>query len=175
MPSSSGSSSPSTLWPPSCSGETDPFSTHSLTSEGQTQVNQANWGLRGDGENRATPRLEPCFSTIFIQRWLFHWLNSGPLLCSFLVSVIYSKAKLASACGGIIYFLSYVPYMYVAIREEVAHDKITAFEKCIAVRSHSSFVRASCGVTTVTYHCCSSAVSHVHHGLWPWLQVLCAV
>lgn len=48
--------------------------------------------------------------------------------CSFLVSVLYSKAKLASACGGIIYFLSYVPYMYVAIREEVAHDKITAFE-----------------------------------------------
>lgn len=57
-----------------------------------------------------------------------------PLFPSFLVSVIYSKAKLASACGGIIYFLSYVPYMYVAIREEVAHDKITAFEKCIAVR-----------------------------------------
>lgn len=55
------------------------------------------------------------------------------MFCSFLVSVIYSKAKLASACGGIIYFLSYVPYMYVAIREEVAHDKITAFEKCIAV------------------------------------------
>lgn len=49
------------------------------------------------------------------------------------MSVLYSKAKLASACGGIIYFLSYVPYMYVAIREEVAHDKITAFEKCIAV------------------------------------------
>lgn len=47
--------------------------------------------------------------------------------------MLYSKAKLASACGGIIYFLSYVPYMYVAIREEVAHDKITAFEKCIAV------------------------------------------
>ena len=58
--------------------------------------------------------------------------------CSFLVSVIYSKAKLASACGGIVYFLSYVPYMYVAIREEVAHDKITAFEKCIAVRTPST-------------------------------------
>lgn len=58
-----------------------------------------------------------------------------PHLPSFLVSVLYSKAKLASACGGIIYFLSYVPYMYVAIREEVAHDKITAFEKCIAVRA----------------------------------------
>lgn len=63
------------------------------------------------------------------------WLMAYGLPCpSFLVSVLYSKAKLASACGGIIYFLSYVPYMYVAIREEVAHDKITAFEKCIAVR-----------------------------------------
>lgn len=62
------------------------------------------------------------------------WLTAVAPLPSFLVSVLYSKAKLASACGGIIYFLSYVPYMYVAIREEVAHDKITAFEKCIAVR-----------------------------------------
>ncbi|XP_015427825.1 PREDICTED: ATP-binding cassette sub-family A member 2 [Myotis davidii] len=60
------------------------------------------------------------------------WLTAVTPLPSFLVSVLYSKAKLASACGGIIYFLSYVPYMYVAIREEVAHDKITAFEKCIA-------------------------------------------
>lgn len=57
--------------------------------------------------------------------------------------MIYSKAKLASACGGIIYFLSYVPYMYVAIREEVAHDKITAFEKCIAVRNGHSLLRAT--------------------------------
>lgn len=76
------------------------------------------------------------------------------MLCSFLVSVIYSKAKLASACGGIIYFLSYVPYMYVAIREEVAHDKITAFEKCIAVRP-LPFACASCGVTTVINHRCN--------------------
>ena len=64
------------------------------------------------------------------------------------MSVIYSKAKLASACGGIIYFLSYVPYMYVAIREEVAHDKITAFEKCIAVCSPPSR-RLSLGVRQV--------------------------
>ncbi|KAF3851641.1 hypothetical protein F7725_013413 [Dissostichus mawsoni] len=63
--------------------------------------------------------------------WLFLTIYAVATII-FLVSVIYSKAKLASACGGIIYFLSYVPYMYVAIREEVAHDKITAFEKCIA-------------------------------------------
>uniref|UniRef100_A0A8C7RNS4 ATP-binding cassette sub-family A member 2 n=1 Tax=Oncorhynchus mykiss TaxID=8022 RepID=A0A8C7RNS4_ONCMY len=65
--------------------------------------------------------------------WLFLSIYAiATIMFCFLVSVIYSKAKLASACGGIIYFLSYVPYMYVAIREEVAHDKITAFEKCIA-------------------------------------------
>uniref|UniRef100_A0A8C2JBW8 ATP-binding cassette, sub-family A (ABC1), member 2 n=1 Tax=Cyprinus carpio TaxID=7962 RepID=A0A8C2JBW8_CYPCA len=66
-----------------------------------------------------------------IWRFLTIYAVATILFC-FLVSVLYSKAKLASACGGIIYFLSYVPYMYVAIREEVAHDKITAFEKCIA-------------------------------------------
>lgn len=77
-------------------------------------------------------------------------LNFNCLLCfSFLVSVIYSKAKLASACGGIIYFLSYVPYMYVAIREEVAHDKITAFEKCIAVRWNASSLVVGCGVSMI--------------------------
>uniref|UniRef100_A0A8C9YSP4 ATP-binding cassette sub-family A member 2 n=1 Tax=Sander lucioperca TaxID=283035 RepID=A0A8C9YSP4_SANLU len=65
--------------------------------------------------------------------WLFLTIYAvATIMFCFLVSVIYSKAKLASACGGIVYFLSYVPYMYVAIREEVAHDKITAFEKCIA-------------------------------------------
>ncbi|XP_075762141.1 ATP-binding cassette sub-family A member 2 [Pelodiscus sinensis] len=65
--------------------------------------------------------------------WLFLAVYAvATIMFCFLVSVLYSKAKLASACGGIIYFLSYVPYMYVAIREEVAHDKITAFEKCIS-------------------------------------------
>lgn len=71
-------------------------------------------------------------SDVFII-WLFLSIYAvATIMFCFLISVLYSKAKLASACGGIIYFLSYVPYMYVAIREEVAHDKITAFEKCIA-------------------------------------------
>lgn len=109
-------------------------------------------------------RLDACFSARF----------SARLPPSFLVSVIYSKAKLASACGGIIYFLSYVPYMYVAIREEVAHDKITAFEKCIAVSPPPSSA-PPCGVATVTNRRRPSAVSDVHHGLRPRLQVLCVV
>ena len=51
----------------------------------------------------------------------------------FLISSFYSKAKLAAACAGIIYFISYVPYMYVAIREEAAQDQIPAWAKTIAV------------------------------------------
>lgn len=51
---------------------------------------------------------------------------------SFLVSVCYSKAKVAAACAGIVYFLSYVPYMYIAIREEAAGDRISAFVKSLA-------------------------------------------
>ena len=49
------------------------------------------------------------------------------------MSVCYSKAKVAAACAGIVYFLSYVPYMYVAIREEAAGDHISAMVKSIAV------------------------------------------
>lgn len=79
--------------------------------------------------------MTSCHQEVCKYQGLVFLISSCFLSPSFLVSVIYSKAKLASACGGIIYFLSYVPYMYVAIREEVAHDKITAFEKCIAVRN----------------------------------------
>lgn len=91
--------------------------------------------------------MEPVFGLGTLRPLILNSL----LRCSFLVSVIYSKAKLASACGGIIYFLSYVPYMYVAIREEVAHDKITAFEKCIAVRWSSSSLVVSCGVSLIAW------------------------
>lgn len=94
------------------------------------------------------------------------------MFSSFLVSVIYSKAKLASACGGIIYFLSYVPYMYVAIREEVAHDKITAFEKCIAVRPFLIFLVLHALLLNRMFPNLFSvlaSVPNVHHSLWSGL------
>lgn len=40
---------------------------------------------------------------------------------------------MAAACAGIIYFLSYVPYMYLAIKEDIAGDKIPAVYKTVAV------------------------------------------
>nr|QUF59426.1 ATP-binding cassette transporter Abca2 [Brachionus angularis] len=51
---------------------------------------------------------------------------------SFLVSSLYSKAKLAAACAGILYFLSYVPCMYISIREDVAYEIIPWWAKTIA-------------------------------------------
>ncbi|XP_050394470.1 ATP-binding cassette sub-family A member 2 [Patella vulgata] len=51
---------------------------------------------------------------------------------SFLISVLYSKAKVAAACAGIIYFLSYVPYMYIAIKEDIAGDRMPGVFKSIA-------------------------------------------
>ncbi|KAI8512473.1 ATP-binding cassette sub- A member 2 [Branchiostoma belcheri] len=69
----------------------------------------------------------PWITFLFIELYIVATISF-----SFFVSVLYSKAKVAAACGGIIYFLSYVPYMYVAIREEVANDKITAAEKSVA-------------------------------------------
>lgn len=47
----------------------------------------------------------------------------------FLISTLYSKAKVAAACAGIVYFLTYVPYMYIAIKEDVAGDSISAIVK----------------------------------------------
>ena len=58
----------------------------------------------------------------------------------FLVSVCYSRAKVAAACAGIVYFLSYVPYMYVAIREEAAGDHISAAVKALVVSIHTSCI-----------------------------------
>ena len=76
---------------------------------------------------------------------------------------MYSKAKLAAACAGIVYFLSYVPYMYVAIREEAAGDEIPAWAKSIAVsisdvcvyfwrgQRHSAHGKTTLMETTNTY------------------------
>lgn len=50
----------------------------------------------------------------------------------FLVSAFFSKAKLAAACGGIIYFLTYMPYVFISIREGAGHVTINIPEKMAA-------------------------------------------
>ena len=50
----------------------------------------------------------------------------------FLISVFFSKAKLAAACGGIIYFLTYMPFVFISIREDAANASIGSVSKSVA-------------------------------------------
>lgn len=50
----------------------------------------------------------------------------------FLISVFFSKAKISSACGGIIYFLTYLPYVFISIREEAGSVNVSGKEKMAA-------------------------------------------
>ncbi|XP_065067747.1 ATP-binding cassette sub-family A member 2-like [Rhopilema esculentum] len=64
--------------------------------------------------------------------WLFLTLSSiATTLFCFLLSVFFSKAKLAAACGGIIYFLTYMPYVLISIREG-AHVNVDSAWKSLA-------------------------------------------
>ena len=47
----------------------------------------------------------------------------------FLISVFFSRANVAAACGGIIYFVTYLPYTMVTMYEEL----MTTPEKGVAV------------------------------------------
>ena len=39
------------------------------------------------------------------------------IMFCFLISIFFSKAKLAAASGGIIYFVTYMPYVFISIQE----------------------------------------------------------
>ncbi|KAK3602190.1 hypothetical protein CHS0354_004706 [Potamilus streckersoni] len=50
---------------------------------------------------------------------------------SFLISSCFSKARIAAAWAGIIYFVAYVPYIYVSIKEEVTGILLTTTVKIV--------------------------------------------
>nr|APD26542.1 ATP-binding cassette transporter subfamily A member 2 protein [Brachionus koreanus] len=64
--------------------------------------------------------------------FLLEIFSIATICFSFLVSSLYSKAKLAAASAGILYFLSYVPCMYISIREDVAFEIIPSWSKSLA-------------------------------------------
>lgn len=39
---------------------------------------------------------------------------------------------MAAACAGILYFLTYVPFLYISIREEASHVTISSWAKSLA-------------------------------------------
>ena len=49
------------------------------------------------------------------------------------MSIFFSKAKIAAACGGIIYFVTYMPYVFISVQEGGSHpQKIDAGYKSLA-------------------------------------------
>uniref|UniRef100_A0A914W7B2 ABC transporter domain-containing protein n=1 Tax=Plectus sambesii TaxID=2011161 RepID=A0A914W7B2_9BILA len=80
---------------------------------------------------------------------------------AFLISTLYSKAKLAAACAGIIYLLSYVPFLFISIREESAHVIIPAWIKAIA--SLSSTTAFGLGAKYLAYYEMEGAGSQWHN------------
>ncbi|XP_022085288.1 ATP-binding cassette sub-family A member 2-like isoform X2 [Acanthaster planci] len=74
--------------------------------------------------------------------WLTLTIFAMATICfCFLVSVLFSKAKLAAACAGIIYFTSYVPCLYIAIREEslAAVDISSSLKTMVSILSTTAF------------------------------------
>ncbi|XP_076818416.1 ATP-binding cassette sub-family A member 2-like isoform X1 [Clavelina lepadiformis] len=66
----------------------------------------------------------------FLIIWLFFTVYAAAtIMFCFLVSVLFSKAKVASACSGIIYFMSYLPFAYMSIQEFVLHESISSLAK----------------------------------------------
>ncbi|XP_053380428.1 ATP-binding cassette sub-family A member 2-like isoform X1 [Mercenaria mercenaria] len=73
------------------------------------------------------PHSNPVLVFVFLELFAL-----SSIAFSFLISSMYSRAKLAAACAGIFYFITYVPYMYIAIREDVTGTRIPAYIKTIA-------------------------------------------
>ncbi|KAH3795730.1 hypothetical protein DPMN_149289, partial [Dreissena polymorpha] len=73
------------------------------------------------------PRSDPWIVFLFLESFAM-----SSIAFSFLIGSLYSKAKLAAACAGIFYFVTYVPYIYIAISESVRGMRISCIAKMFA-------------------------------------------
>ena len=63
--------------------------------------------------------------------WMLTSFAIATISMSFFISVFFSKANISAACGGIIYFFTYLPYSLTVWFE----DQMTYSYKILAVRS----------------------------------------
>ena len=71
-------------------------------------------------------------SNMVIVFWMLTSFAIATISMSFLISVFFSKANISAACGGIIYFMTYLPYSLTVLFE----DQMTYSYRMIAVRSY---------------------------------------
>ena len=68
----------------------------------------------------------------------------------FLVSVFFTRAKIAAACGGIFYMITYVPYMYISIMESAGVAQ-PVWAKTISVNELFTFLKKSFPILTMVF------------------------
>eukprot|EP00048_Salpingoeca_helianthica_P013328 m.199069 g.199069 ORF g.199069 m.199069 type:complete len:2327 (-) comp15490_c4_seq4:26-7006(-) len=79
---------------------------------------------------------DPLLLFIFLEMFII-----STVAMSFAISVFFSKARLAAACAGIIYFVMYLPYVFIAIRT----DNMTGAQKFLATLSSPAAFGLGCG------------------------------
>ena len=67
--------------------------------------------------------------------WMLTAFAIATIAMSFLVSVFFSKANISAACGGIVYFFTYLPYSLTVWFE----DQMTYSYKMMAVSLQYNF------------------------------------
>ena len=72
------------------------------------------------------------------------------------MSSCFSNAKLASACAGIFYFLSYIPYAYISIKEDLSFEglcgvMLKTLAVCIQLLCGELFRKGKCYLIPLAY------------------------
>ena len=80
--------------------------------------------LKDGGKAAIINKTDPILFSIFI----FLYASSS-VTFSFMCSTFFKKANSAAAGAGIIWFFSYLPYIFISLR----YEKMTIFDKTIAL------------------------------------------
>lgn len=90
------------------------------------------------------------FSVSDLMRYLFYRI---------MLSTLYSQSKIATACGGIVFFMSCLPCLFISIREQSLTILVSFWTKLIcSLSSTSAFGMASkyllyYEINGITYGC----------------------
>lgn len=79
------------------------------------------------------PLSDPVLIFLFLEEFAV-----ATILMGLLISSLYSRAKIATACAGIIYFLAYLPSLFIAIREQSTQTLVPFGLKLISSLSTTS-------------------------------------
>lgn len=113
------------------------------------------------------PYSDPCVVFFFLMAFA-----TATIMQCFLISTFFSKANLAAACGGLIYFSLYLPYVLCVAWRDRLNTKIRVF--AVSKINTSLDIRGfSC-----IFHMHSAPVSSefsLTRGLWLWLWVFFSV